>query len=327
MPDGKAVFWAGEYQALGLRDLSSGEELRRFKGVQHHVAASLAVSPDGMLLAANDPFLLFDASTGKPLPAWKVGPQRASAMAFSPDGRLLAVAEHHELTLWDVHTGQNARRFTRQGSGIKAIAYGPDGKVVVTANENGTLLVWDVTGRLKNGRLEPIVLKASELEALWRDLASTDAAVAHRALWTLAAEGPQATSYAAERLQPIPRLEPEKLTQWIGDLDSDDFKVREHATKELATHGEAAREALRRALTESTSAEARSRIKMLLETMDAPMPTRERLRSWRAVAVLEQNADAESRRVLEELAKGAPEARLTREAKAALHRLAQRGAR
>jgi hypothetical protein len=283
MPDGKAVFWAGEYQALGLRDLSSGQELRRFKGVQHHAAASLAVSPDGMLLAANDPFLLFEASMGKPLPAWKVGPQRASAMAFSPDGRLLAVAEHHELTLWDVHTGQNARRFTRQGSEIKAVAYGPDSKVVVTASENGTLLVWDVTGRLKDGRLERIVSNGTEMEAQWRDLANADAAVAHRALWTLAAGGPQAASYVAKRLQPIPRVKAKQLAQWIRDLDSDDFEMRERATKELATHGEAAREALRRALTESTSAEARSRIKVLLETLDAPMPTAEQLRSWRAL--------------------------------------------
>jgi WD40 repeat protein len=323
MPDGKAVFWAGDYQALGLRDLSSGKDLRRFTGVQHHAEASLAVSPDGTLLASSDPFLLFDAMTGKPMPAWKDGPQRATAMAFSTDGRLLAVAEHHELTLWDIQTGQNARRFTRQGSGIKAVAYAPDGKVVVTASENGTLLVWDVTGRLKAGRLEPIVLKPNELETQWRDLANADAAVAHRALWTLAAGGPQASSYVAKRMEPVSPLEPQKLTQWITDLDNDDFEVREKATKELAKHSEAARAALRRALTDSASAEVRKRVKTLLETMEAPMPTMERLRSWRAVAILEQIADTESRRALEGLAKGAPEARLTREAKAALHRLAR----
>jgi hypothetical protein len=323
MPDGKAVFWAGEYQALGLRDLSSGEDLRRFTGVQHHVEACLAVSPDGTLLASSDPFLLFDAMTGKPLPAWKEGPERASAMAFSPDGRLLAAAEHHELTLWDLHAGQNVRRFTRQGSGIKAVAYAPDGKVIVTGSDNGTLLVWDVTGRWKAGRLEPIVLKASELETQWRGLADKDAAVAHRAVWTLAAGGPQAALYVATRLQPIPRVEPKQLTRWIRDLDSDDFDVRELATKELATHCDAASAALRRALADSASAELRSRVMKLLEAIDAPMAALERLRSWRAVTVLEQIADTESRRALEGLAKGAPEARLTREAKAALHRLAR----
>jgi hypothetical protein len=142
------------------------------------------------------------------------------------DGRFLAVAERNELTLWDVHAGQHVRRFARQGSEIKAVAFAPDGKVIVTASENGTLLVWDVTGRLKDGRLPRIVLNATELEAQWRDLANADAAGAHRALWTLAAGGPQAASHVAKRLQPIPRLAPKQLTQWIRDLDSDDFKGR-----------------------------------------------------------------------------------------------------
>jgi hypothetical protein len=116
------------------------------------------------------------------------------------------------------------------------------------------------------------------------------------------------------------------LTQWISDLDNDDFAVREQATKELATHCEAARTALRLTLTDSASAEVRKRVKVLLETMEAPVPTTERLRSWRAVAVLELIADTESRRALEGLAKGAPEGRLTREAKAALERLTRKAA-
>ena len=55
--------------------------------------------------------------------------------------------------------------------------------------------------------------------------------------------------------------------------------------------------------------------------------TGEDLRTWRALSALEHAGTAEARQRLEELAKGAAGARLTREAQAALERLARRGAR
>ncbi len=50
------------------------------------------------------------------------------------------------------------------------------------------------------------------------------------------------------------------------------------------------------------------------------------LRSLRVMAVLEDIGIPEARRLLEELAKGTPESRLTREAKATLQRLQRRAA-
>ena len=50
--------------------------------------------------------------------------------------------------------------------------------------------VWfcdDVTGRLKNGCLQPADLSARQREALWVDLGNTDGAQAYQALWTLIA--------------------------------------------------------------------------------------------------------------------------------------------
>ena len=49
------------------------------------------------------------------------------------------------------------------------------------------------------------------------------------------------------------------------------------------------------------------------------------LQTWRSLAVLERLGTSEARNVLEKLAGGAPEARLTQEARAALQRLRQRG--
>jgi hypothetical protein len=87
--------------------------------------------------------------------------------------------------------------------------------------------------------------------------------------------------------------------------------------------GEEGAAALRRALAAGPSLEFRRRAEALLERAEAaPVPGS--LRAVRATAVLEYAGTAEARRLLRELAAGAPDARLTREAKAALGRLGRR---
>jgi hypothetical protein len=82
--------------------------------------------------------------------------------------------------------------------------------------------------------------------------------------------------------------------------------------------------ALRKALDSKPSAEARRRMESVLEKpRNLPPGT---LQAIRAVEVLENISTPGARRLLESLAEGAPEARLTQEAKASLGRLAKRPA-
>jgi hypothetical protein len=106
-------------------------------------------------------------------------------------------------------------------------------------------------------------------------------------------------------------------------LDSETFDVRESAAKELSALGEGIEPALRQALKGKRSAEVRRRIEQLLDGF-RNVPTGDSIRVVRAVEVLERIGTAEARQVLEAFAKGAPAARLTREAQAALDRLSRR---
>src|SRR5262249_45740486 len=110
----------------------------------------------------------------------------------------------------------------------------------------------------------------------------------------------------------------------VADLDSEQFDVREEATRELEKYAEQARPALQKALEGQPSVEVRQRAMRLLERLMGPVKDAERLRVLRAVEVLEQADTADSRRLLEELAKGAPGVRETEEASAALRRLSRR---
>ncbi len=60
----------------------------------------------------------------------------------------------------------------------------------------------------------------------------------------------------------------ERVKQWIADLDSDQFAIRERATRQLEALGEAVAPALRKALDGKLSVEARKRIDTLLAKLD-----------------------------------------------------------
>src|SRR5262249_5404273 len=107
----------------------------------------------------------------------------------------------------------------------------------------------------------------------------------------------------------------------LADLDSTDYPRRQAASRRLATLADPAGPALRAALKADPSPEKRRRIEEALATLTG-VPPANVLRDLRGVEVLERIGTPEARQLLGELARGAPGARLTREAKAALERLA-----
>jgi hypothetical protein len=91
--------------------------------------------------------------------------------------------------------------------------------------------------------------------------------------------------------------------------------------------GDRASGALHEALSRKPSLEVHRRIQALLRRLRRPATEPKTLRAVRAVAVLEDVGTREARTVLQTLARGAAQARLTQEAKAALERLGRRPAR
>jgi hypothetical protein len=85
--------------------------------------------------------------------------------------------------------------------------------------------------------------------------------------------------------------------------------------------GELAEPALRTGLEGKPSLEVRRRVEQLLKRLEEQLPTPERLRTLRAIAVLEKIGTAEACELLRSLAEGAAGAGPTREAKSALRRL------
>ena len=98
------------------------------------------------------------------------------------------------------------------------------------------------------------------------------------------------------------------------------------ATRELERQDGRAETAMRRYLANPPSAEARRRAEGVLARLHGPITDTEMLRALRAVEALEHMGTREAKQLLQEMARGAPEARLTQEVKGSLERLAKRAA-
>jgi hypothetical protein len=188
------------------------------------------------------------------------------------------------------------------------------------------ILIWDVAAQTHRPAARAPALAARELEALWSDLASDDTPRAGRAVEHLAAAPRQAAALLRERLHPVEAADAQAVARLLANLDSADFTIRDKAVKELEALGEGALGSYRRALESHPSLEMRRRLEALLDKLSGLWrnPAPERLRTLRALEVLELAGTPEARQVLQVLEKGVPGARLTEEAKAAHQRLAQR---
>jgi hypothetical protein len=201
------------------------------------------------------------------------------------------------------------------------LAFSPDGRRLISGLSDSTLLIWEV-----GAPAPPRKLDAESAANAWTDLASQDAPRAFRARGTLASAPDDAMELLTKRLHPAQAVDPQRLRRLLADLESEQFAVRDKAQKELEDLGDLAESALRQALANKPTLEVRRRVQVVLERLRGPETRPELLQALRAVAVLEDIGTSEARRLLERLAKGAPEARLTRDAKAALQRLEQRRA-
>jgi WD40 repeat protein len=333
----------GPRRAIRFWKAATGEKIHTMS--TNEDIRCLAFSPDGKTLATgSDTITLYLLSWDKQSGV-QVGPPRLAAfscgaittLAFSPDGRMLASSGSDlAIHLWETASGKERARLqglaaTALNTYVESLTFSADGRRLASGSADSTILLWDVTGRFRDGELRPAKLSEKELEDRWAGLASNDAMRAGRAIWSLVAAGPQAISLLGERLRPaIAKVSPELVDRLITDLDAENFKTRQKARRELAKLGELCEPALRRALAKRPSLELRRSLQELLSQLDEERkgsPSGDVLRGARAVEVLEQIGTPEARQVLKTLAKGAPLARLTHEAQAALQRIDWRMAR
>jgi serine/threonine protein kinase/WD40 repeat protein/tetratricopeptide (TPR) repeat protein len=137
--DGK-VLAAGCEQGFAAWDLAGPDRWV----VQAGNVTSVAISPNGRLLASGGRQLeLWSLVTKRPV-ATLPAPAAGARVEFSADGRvLLAVANGAAVAGWPVSDTPERRVLDGHTGGVPAVVFSPDGQQLVSVSKDRTVRVWD----------------------------------------------------------------------------------------------------------------------------------------------------------------------------------------
>jgi RNA polymerase sigma factor (sigma-70 family) len=168
-PDGRLVAWVQDHGGLRLWDTAAGKQLAE-QALDMQFTSSLGFSPDGSLLATGGGQATYGASektkSNSVISLWHwdgttlkqrwlatpdyeapLGPRshHISALAFSPDGKLLATGggNNNIIRIWNSTDGKELRQFKASGGRVLALAFAPVAAGLASGSNDGSLTLWD----------------------------------------------------------------------------------------------------------------------------------------------------------------------------------------
>ncbi|HQR07940.1 MAG TPA: WD40 repeat domain-containing protein [Gemmatales bacterium] len=224
----------------------------------------------------------------------------------SPDGRWLVAcgsgndADQYAPILWRIGFKPDPIILQGHRGMVASVIFSNDTKQLLSVSNDSTMLVWNLN---RYAPLPATPLDEAGFTKLWKDLADTDANKACQAIHRLAEQPPAAQWLGRQIAEKAVILKPEQIKEWITQLNSTQFNVREEATRQLIKHSVQARNALKAANADPASTEVKRRLDQILTAVrennglsDNPLQT------TRAIETLEIIGTSEALKELEQLA-------------------------
>ena len=151
--DGKSILTGSNDNTAKLWDLS-GREIRSFKTGANVTAVSFSSDSVFVLTANDDNMIQQWPVSGQAAQSFKGGFKKASALAFSPDGKFVLTGgtdavfgngKGKTAQLWDI-TGHEIKSLKGHKRELNAVAFSLDGKLFLTGSDDQTVKLWDSTG-------------------------------------------------------------------------------------------------------------------------------------------------------------------------------------
>jgi WD40 repeat protein len=155
--DGNVVVSATRNGDVWTWELDRDEPVHKLRPHNGWMATHVALSPDDKVLATaggdDGRVKLFDLASGQELRSWRASPEAVTAVAFTPDGSLIATGDSQRIRrvkLWNVATGELDRDLGPQLDNTSSFGFSRDGARMVSGSvSHQTANIWD----LRNKRL------------------------------------------------------------------------------------------------------------------------------------------------------------------------------
>jgi WD40 repeat protein len=151
-PNGKIlVLEIGKF--FYLFDTGTGEQRFQFPS-EGGRGTSMAVSANSKYLLASGlgskqfPVSLLDLSTGTGVKRWLLPGYQTGSMAFSPSGRMFAIAtrgDQDEILVYDAASCDLRRSIRGFRGQVRSLAFFPDGRRLASGLSDSTVVIWDLT--------------------------------------------------------------------------------------------------------------------------------------------------------------------------------------
>lgn len=340
-PDGKRFAAGAGKGRIAVWDVATGKQLACSKARHATYGDFIFVrfSPDGRFLATgaggpvNHPISVWDATTGELLTQPLKIEGFTTALAWTPDGTAVVTLDYPGVYATDVATGKRTHKFTPPGSGGlwgQPFYPSPDGKHLVFQAEMTTTdpdgkkrTAWGVYLAQMPAKKPALKgeLTAAELDAIWADVATGNAFRREQQFPALAAAPGSAVPYLVKQVPVATAEEVKYLRELIADLGSDDAAKRKTATDRLTKRAHRYAPLFREALADAPAGTGRDGLAALVDLAKTEPPADLRA-DLRAVELLARLSTPDAVKHLKALAAGAPQSRVTVEAKVAVERVA-----
>jgi hypothetical protein len=319
--------------ALCVWDIETGEELMTYelppKDRVDIVTPQLAGAPGGVVVATivDHRILLIEVATGQlraelaRLPhdvRTRRHKHAASCLAFSPNGRILAVGCADAIRLYDVVTGQELPPLTAHLGGIWALHFTPDGQSLLSLGKDDKLLTWTMAEIIKPLQNAADSLKfddaqhddSVELDKAIEAIDLDDAWRTYAAMSVVTNSG-WAVPSLRERLKAVRPLSESRVQELVAGLSDKDINKRKATARQIGN----AIDQVYAGLGERSQMQHR---------LQWRLPTEAQLREVQLVWLLAdlRYPDESAKEFLTQLSAGYEKAPLTIAAKGALQRLA-----
>src|SRR5665213_1980079 len=151
--DGQTLVTSTYHGHITLWRMPEGTKLASYacEDTCDHSLLGFAATPDLSLAAyvtgqmSEQRIRVIDLRDGKELWNAPASKQNISALAFSPDGKILASSAAYaesDIRLWDVATGKEIGRLDGHQSWVGALVFWPDGSKLASASADQTIRIW-----------------------------------------------------------------------------------------------------------------------------------------------------------------------------------------